>query len=316
MKSYNYKLISFKSCCKIFAFLLVSLYACQALAQNESATAISSFLRMDVDARGAAMGGAHGALTEDVYSVYWNPAGLSSILLKELGFTYQNTFQDLNYGFVGYATPAKYFGVVAGQLFFLSSGSVLSTTEKGDTFQLGTSSSVIDIGIGLSQSRKIIGDLSYGLSLKLLYHKLMDESAFSFAFDAGVIYRDIIEGLDIGMALQNVSTSYNFINQELYEPKIIRLASLYSLLEDQLLLAGDYNLCVGNTDTLNTGIEYWVLDLIALRAGIRLPALSEFLSVFSFGFGINWRDTYRFDYSLSPHSELGANHRFSVIVKF
>lgn len=276
-------------------------------------TVTSSFLHIDVDARGTAMGGAHGALTGDLYSIYWNPAGLANVSLNELGFTYQRAFLDMNYGFIGYALPIRNFGTIAGQFFFLSSGSIPTTSI--DAVITG-SDSVLDVGLGLSQSANITNLLSYGLSVKLIAHKLMDEQALAVAFDAGIIHRDIIENLDFGLAIQNVSTSYSFMSQELIEPRIIKIASLYSLSRNQLLLAGDFNICLGGRDTANFGAEYWVLDLIALRAGLELMPPAGFMSSFSTGFGLNWRDTYSLDYSFSPHAELGANHRFSVIVKF
>jgi hypothetical protein len=292
------------------AFFLVE----QACAQK----ATSSFLRINVDARGTAMGGAQGASTNDVYAVYWNPAGLSKVLLREIAFTRQNMFQGLTYNFLGYAMPTHSYGTLAGQLFLLSSGEITSTLENpdGSFGGIGDSFSVSDFGLGFSQSKAIMKNISYGVSLKFLSHRIADESALSIAIDGGLLYQTMIERLRLGVALQNLSTQYSFINQKLSEPWNIKFAALYIFSDRPLFLTTDFNHISGQQDTLNIGAEYWYLDLIALRAGMKLPPPAGFLSTFSMGFGVNWRDLYQLDYSFSPHRPLGTSQCFSMFIRF
>jgi hypothetical protein len=126
--------------------------------QTPAEETMSSFLNIDVDARGTAMGGAHGAITEGIYSVYWNPAGLSEVLFKEIGATYQRAFQDINYSFIGYATPSDFYGALAFHIFYLDSGSITSTYENLDGSFAGTGDpfSVTDLGFGLTQRRILL----------------------------------------------------------------------------------------------------------------------------------------------------------------
>jgi hypothetical protein len=288
------------------------------IVKAQTATATSSFLRIGVDARGVSMGGAQGAHTESVYSMYWNPAGLSNVFLKEIGVTYYRAFQDLSYSFLGYAVPVVPYGTIGLQAFFLGTGSIISTSENPDGSFAGTgdSFSVYDLGFGISQSKRITRNLAYGISLKLLAHKIMNEQAFALAGDVGVIYHTAIEELKAALVLQNVSTKYSFISQDLREPWGVRLATVYSLIDQPLVLTADYNFVPNQQDTLNLGAEYWFLEMLALRAGMRLPSAAGLVSVFNLGFGINWRELYELDYSFSPHTELGINQRFSLIVRF
>ena len=315
-----------RSSCGSFSSLLVILCICllynwispQLEAKETVSTATSSFLRISVDARGAAMGDAQGAATEDVYATYWNPAGLARVSFRELGITYQRVFQGLNYSFLGYAAPTDSYGTFAGQIMFFSSGPITATYESldGSFAGVGDSFSVADLALGLSQSKAITEGFSYGLSLKLLSHKIMDQNAFSLALDAGLLYQTLIEELRLGVALQNFSTSYHFLEQQLREPWNLRFAALYTLPEQPLFLTVDYNLISGQQDTLNLGAEYWFLDLVAIRAGMKLPEPSDLLSSLSMGLGVNFRDIYQLDYSLSPHSELGISQRFTMTVRF
>ena len=127
--------------------LVCFLYAQAADAKSDTTIVTSSFLRLGVDARGASMGGAQGALTGDVYALYWNPAGLSNVLFNEIGATYYRSFQGLNYGFLGYAGPIAPLGTLAGQIFFLGSGSITSTYENPDGSFAGTGDSFLVIKI-------------------------------------------------------------------------------------------------------------------------------------------------------------------------
>jgi len=126
----------------------------------------------------------------------------------------------------------------------------------------------------------------------------------------------LIDELNFGLALQNISTSYTFMNSKQREPWSIKLATGYNLKNIPLTLATDYNINAGQKDTLNLGAELWILDLLALRMGAEIPSPSGFLSSLGFGIGLNLLDLYQFDYSFSPHSTLGTTQRFSLIVKF
>lgn len=295
--------------CFLFFF---AIYDCR------SEEAISSFLHIYADARGTAMGGAQGTMTGDIYSVYWNPAGLSKILFKEIGATYHRIFQGLNYSFIGYASPSDYYGTIAGQIFFLGSGPITATYENldGSFAGAGGSFSVNDFGLGISQAKNITENVSYGVSLKLISHRIMDESAFALAGDIGFIYQPLVEELKFGAVLQNFSTTYKFLNHKVREPWSIKAGTSYAFSQLPLYLAIDYNMIAGNKDSINLGSEFWVFDIMAIRTGIKLPSPSGLLSCINVGLGFNFFDLYKIDYSFSPDARLGITHKFSLLVKF
>jgi len=321
MRKWIYKFNSFKCFFNRSGRLLAIIYFLLILCMNQQLyadEANSSFLGIDVDARGNAMGGAQGTITGNIYSVYWNPAGLSEVLFKEVGATYNRMFQDINYSFIGYAMPTDFYGTLALQIFYLGSGAITSTYENldGSFAGAGKSFSVTDMGFGVSQSKAITENLAYGVNVKIISHKIMDKSAFDLAGDAGVIYHPPVNGLKFGFALRNLSTMYSFLNSKFREPWNLKFASSYELTNIPLTLAADYNVVAAQKDTLNVGAEYWIYDIVALRTGMRLPSPSGFLSSLSIGMGFNLLDLYQFDYSLSPNSAIGITQRFSLIVRF
>ncbi|MDQ1317011.1 MAG: PorV/PorQ family protein [Candidatus Poribacteria bacterium] len=298
----------------IMCFLLILCMSQQLYAEEAN----SSFLGIDVDARGNAMGGAQGTITGNIYSVYWNPAGLSEVLFNEVGATYNRMFQDINYSFIGYAMPSDFYGTLAFQVCYLGSGPIISTYESldGSFAGEGDSFSVTDISFGVSQSKVITENLAYGVNIKFISHKIMDKNAFDLAGDAGVIYQPPVKGVKFGFVFRNLSTVYSFMNSKFREPWNLKFASSYELSDIPLTLAGDYNVIAEQKDTLNIGAEYWIFDIVALRTGMRLPSPNGFLSSLSVGIGFNLLDLYQLDYSFSPHSALGITQRFSLIVRF
>lgn len=314
MRKRIYKFSDFKCFLATMLLLLIICVSQQLYAEEAN----SSFLGIDVDARGNAMGGAQGTITGNIYSVYWNPAGLSEILFKEVGATYNKMFQDINYSFIGYATPSDFYGTLAFQIFYLGSGPITSTYENldGSFAGAGDSFSVTDLGFGVSQSKAITENLAYGVNIKFITHKIMDKSAFDLAGDAGIIYHPPVEGVKFGFVFRNLSTMYSFMNNKFREPWNLKFASSYNFSNVPLTLAGDYNVVAAQKDTLNIGAEYWIFDIVAIRSGVRLPSPNGFLSSLSVGIGFNLLDLYQLDYSLSPHSALGITQRFSLIVRF
>jgi len=299
----------------LLVILFLLFWICQ---QSDAENAMSSFLNIDADARGTAMGGAYGALTSGVNSTYWNPAGLSEILFREFGATYYRAFQDINYSFIGYAVPSDFYGSLACQIFYLGSGSIISTYENpdGSFIGAGDSFSVTDLAVGLTQSKAITENFSYGVTAKIITHRIKDKNAFDLAGDAGAIYQPPVYGLKLGLAIRNLSTMYRFMNSKTREPWNVKLSTAYELTNIPLTIASDYNIIRGQKDSLSVGAEYWIFDLLAIRAGVKFPSTTGFISTFNCGIGLNLLDLYQFDHAINFNSALGINQRFSLIVKF
>jgi hypothetical protein len=76
-------------------------------AQAQKRIYVNEYLNIGVGARGLAMGGALSAHTSDVYSAYWNPAGLKHIDGKaELGLMHAEYFAGISkYDYAAAALP-------------------------------------------------------------------------------------------------------------------------------------------------------------------------------------------------------------------
>lgn len=63
----------------IVAILLALVVATQAQTFSRVGTSMAQFLKIPAGARGAALGGAYAAASEDVYAMSWNPAGIGRV---------------------------------------------------------------------------------------------------------------------------------------------------------------------------------------------------------------------------------------------
>src|SRR5271154_3290070 len=83
---------------------------------NSGRTAFD-FLRISPVTRAVGVGEAYTALGDDVGSIYYNPAGLASLLTNELNVTYLSLYQSINYEFVAFGFPLKpSFGDMEGTI--------------------------------------------------------------------------------------------------------------------------------------------------------------------------------------------------------
>ena len=91
----------------------VPVRAANDFAPSAIGTAGSQFLTLDIGARGIAMGGAYTAVTDDAYSLYWNPAGLAKIPRLSVATMYSMYVQDISYQSASYAQRIDDNAVVA-----------------------------------------------------------------------------------------------------------------------------------------------------------------------------------------------------------
>src|SRR5271170_7942611 len=63
------------------------------------------FLKISPISRAVGVGEAYTALGDDVGSIYYNPAGLASVLTNEFNATYLSLYQSVNYEFLAFAYP-------------------------------------------------------------------------------------------------------------------------------------------------------------------------------------------------------------------
>ena len=95
-------------------------------------TSGSEFLTFDLGPRAIAMGGAYTALSDDAFSLYWNPAGLARV--PRLSASYQNSMHvaDISYHAGLFAYRLKESIVVGAGWRYMNMGEIENTDLGGD----------------------------------------------------------------------------------------------------------------------------------------------------------------------------------------
>jgi len=279
-----------------------------------------------IGARSVALGNVITGIADDASAVFINPAGLglqnrmsfismSTQLLtdvdyKVLGFAYPTRFGTFGIGYIGATTPA-------GDNIHMEG----SITVEGGPIYYSNEMLVLSYGCDISpivndvffDTPAIITGLSAGANFKLLSQKFSGDisnppSASGMQADIGVIYK-ATEKLSIGAMAQNVyrgsageSITWSTDEKEKLPTSITTGCSLKATDNITFVVGSNSPLGTSQKTGYGFGVEWQIIPLIALRAGVSIQdesALSEvhdMVSKPSIGLGVNYAG-FRFDYA-------------------
>jgi hypothetical protein len=300
------------------------------------------FLKIGVGARANAMGGAFGAVSNDLSSVFWNPAGLAEISTMTADFSYTQWFATYSHNFGAIAMPVGSGYTAAFSVTNLSSGDIrVTTVDKPE----GTGSfyQVNDIAVGASFSGFLTDQFSFGVTVKYVQNAFSSVSASGFAFDIGTKYDTGIQGIKLGFSMHNLSTQQQYDGTDLRTSKkleetldmapldatylaypfnlpITFRAGISSELikedEHKLLAAVDFVTLTDVPEQLSLGAEYVWNDFLSFRGGYTFGqsqlGISGGIGLKYFGGAFGGS----VDYSINPTVNLGLVNRLSVSLVF
>lgn len=276
-----------------------------------------AFLKIGVGGRPIGMGGAFVAVPGDVNSGYWNPAGLAWIEGPRGTATYLNYLLDIQSGFIGYAQPYRNLGVIGVNLDYMNHGRFQKTSLSGQ--KLGTFGAS-DLALGASYSKLITDDLAIGMNLKGIYERIEDSSADAIALDLGTQLRPPVEGLMLGMAVQNIGMARKGFTEEHKDklPLNFKAGLAKKLAHLPLLLAFDLNKPIDGYLRFSVGGEFTLAEMLLFRFGynslgcdLKVGAEKDDYTGMSAGLGLRWQ-AYQIDLAYSSFGELGEVFRVSI----
>nr|MDK2850902.1 hypothetical protein [Candidatus Cloacimonadota bacterium] len=159
------------------------------------------FLKLGVDARAIGMGEAYTAVSDDISSVYWNPAGLAPAFQNQVFFSHTNWPADIMHEFVAatYTTGVSTFALY-GSVLHMDKMEVTDEDTFGHTGEYFTNSSV---ALGVNYAQQFTDKFSAGIGVKYLRENLYEFNVNSYAVDLGSMYNTGWQNIKIGMALKN-----------------------------------------------------------------------------------------------------------------
>lgn len=276
----------------------------------------ANFLKIGVGARGAAMGEAQTAVSEDVTASYWNPAALSQLRFQELSLMHYDLVENVRYQQANYGFPTENKGSFAFGINRLDYGSIQGYDNAAlPTGSLDASSLLLTAGWGKRLWEET--PLSVGASLKYLNSDLAGYSASAPMLDAGLHYSfdsGRLRGLKLAAALRNFGSDVQYDQQGSDLPQQMILGAGLSALGGNLILAADAIQTKNEDSRLALGLEYRVFEMLRLRVGYN--GISDFVgNGITYGMGLNFR-LWNLDYAYVPFGDLGNTNRISVGVRF
>lgn len=301
--------------------LLIIIASNQSFSQSQSTY---DFLKLDVGARASALGGSFITQTNDVNSIFYNPAALSTLSGRKASVGFFKYLLDINSGNVSYSQRYKDAGYFGAGLRYINYGSF----EKKDASanSLGTfSANELALSLGYSNSYK--NNFHYGVNLKLIYSDIDEYTSSAIAADFGVLYSLPVSMWDFGLSLLNAGfqmQKYGSTKENL--PLDLRIGVSKRL--EHLPLRVHFELEKLNESAddffdrfknLSVGGEFDFSDNVKFRIGYNngerqnLETGSSIgIAGFSTGLGIKFLENYSFDYAFNSMGKIGSTHRVDV----
>jgi hypothetical protein len=296
------------------------------------------FLKINLDARQSAMGGAFTAISHgNVGSIFGNPAAMSDVKSGDVMFTNVNYIADIGY----YAAAAAYnfedLGVFAFSIASLDMGDIPETINSlipgegrteavitGNTFTGG------DFAAGISYAKQITAQLSIGANVRWIQETIDDLKMSNISVDFGTVFYTGWKSLRIAMVARNFGPDQNLAGWDegvQIEPVDVRMPMDFHLGLGMDFFDGEGSPHMLTTvleashpndgpEKVNAGAEYWFKDIIALRAGYKFNYDEEGVTVgagLKYGFG---SIAGKVDYAFVDFGLLEQVHMFSLGLLF
>ncbi len=312
-------------------------------------TTAASFLAIETGARAIGMGGAFVAVSNDITSLYWNPAGLARLSTSgEATFSHTDWILDVNHEYAAVGLSLGSFGALGLSFCALTMGemevrSLLYPEGTGEKFAAS------DFAIGTSYARNLTDRFSIGFTAKYINQSLWHMSASSFALDVGTMFTTQFNGMRIGMSISNFGNKMKLegsdtqvpidIDTQKYGnnnkivanmktdswslPLLFRFGVAMDVIKtyhQRWTLAIDAMHPNDNSEYLNLGTEYALNENVFLRAGYKNLFMIDNEEGLTAGLGVAYKFysniTLKIDYAYADFGVLENVQRLSLALEF
>jgi hypothetical protein len=155
------------------------------------------FLNLGVGARGLGMGGAYVAVVDDVTSGWWNPAGAGRLSSREAIFMHAETFGSLlNHDYLSVGLPREKHGLIFSAIRLGGGGIKVTQLPNPDSLIGDQNRPYVvkvdghgDYALLATYGRAKTENLFWGVSVKMIYRSIVDNSAFGLGADLGALWQ-------------------------------------------------------------------------------------------------------------------------------
>lgn len=283
-----------------------------------------NFLNLHADARSSSLAGSFISMENDVNSIFYNPAGLSTLKNTQASVGFFKYLVDINSGNAAYSQKYKDMGYIGAGIKYMNYGSMPKYDEQFN--EVGTFSAS-DLAFYVGFANRFTDNLNYGVNLKFIYSNIDEYSSTAVAADFGLLYSLPEKTFNVGISLLNAGAQLSqYIDTKEQLPLNLRFGASKKL--DYLPLTVNVALNNLNVDQENffdrfknftIGGEFNMSENVNLRIGYDNQQRQDLktgsgigLGGFSAGLGILLQDRYKIDYGFNSMGTIGATHRINL----
>lgn len=291
--------------------LSIIIFTATGLAQNGSIGL--SFLKLGVGARALGMAEAYSPIASDPTAIHFNPASLSLSRNSQLLLMHKEWIQDTRSEFLGATTSLNEFSFGLG-IYVTSVNNIEIRNVPGPALAVFASRNA---AISIATSYRINSSLSFGLTGKYLYEKILIDEATGFGLDVGALYQTPFH-INLAIAINNMGSMDKLREESSKLPTIVRLGGAYEVtinsLDGILTAVSEIVKFTGENDLHGQfGVEFNYKNSFAVRTGYQTGYEAK---NFATGIGIKY-DVLRIDYAYVPFRyTLGSTHTISIGLEF
>lgn len=251
-----------------------------------------TFAQFNPGAKQISLSNSDVALSNDVFSLFNNPSGLSQIDWREIGIYYSPApfgLTELANAYVAYTEPFSFGSVAIGGMTY--------------GFDLYRESKIV-LGYSYNYQNKFFAGAAFNfhtISIK----NYGDDNALYFNL-GGLVY--LSEDFRLGFSFQNINRA-TFGNDDDQIPVLLNAGISYDLI-NSLSINAAVEKDLRYKTSLMFGVDYDLIEYLSFRSGF-----SNEPSRFSAGIGINY-SIISLDYAMFTHNDLGLTHQFGLLISF
>ena len=280
-------------------------------------TTAGQFLKIGPGARALAMGGTYVGISDDIYAVYYNPAGVAiSQGNGQVAFNHTQWLADISYDFAAASLNIESLGSL-----FISVTSLRVPEEKVRTFDYpegnGQFWDASSVSFGVGYAKSLTDRFSIGFNAKYIQESIWSSSASGFALDVGTYYITPFNDLVIGASITNFGSKMKLDGRDIqinYDPDddlytgpnnvpakfemdqydlplTFRIGFSMDVVKTRYIrikTAFDATHPNDNAEYVNAGIELAYDELLFIRGGYKSLFLPNSEQSFSLGAGLNY----------------------------
>lgn len=285
------------------------------------------FLRLDMSARAAGLGGSFVTNNDDVDVIFFNPAGLGFLEKDPVSFSFVKHLMDINLFSVTFSTEFENIGRFSTGIQYINYGTFDEADANGNiTGEFGAG----EMAFLLSYTNKFMPNFYYGATGKFIYSSIADLSSSAIGLDLGLNYEipDIM--LNLGASVLNIGTqlsSYTDVKEDLPLDVLIGVSKRLERLPVRLSL--DFHNLNQERDEFyqhfkgfTIGAEFYLSEVFTLRFGYDNERREDFklgssagIAGFNGGLGVNVSG-YKFSYAYSSLGSVGALQSLTLATSF